>query len=139
MALEGAGLYLDYSKNRITDHTIRLLIQLAVESGLHARIDAMFRGEKINITQNRAALHVALRSPRGATAFVDGQNVVPQVQGVFDKMSQFCNRVRRGDWSGHTGKRIRNVVNIGAGGSAMGPAMAFEALKAYSDRSMTFR
>lgn len=139
MALEGAGLYLDYSKNRITDHTIRLLIQLAVESGLHARIDAMFRGEKINITQNRAALHVALRSPRGATAFVDGQNVVPQVQGVFDKMSQFCNRVRRGDWSGHTGKRIRNVVNIGAGGSALGPAMAFEALKAYSDRSMTFR
>jgi glucose-6-phosphate isomerase len=139
MAVEAAGVYLDYSKNRITDHTIRLLIQLAEESGLQARIDAMVRGEKINTTRNCAALHVALRSPRGASVFNDGENVVPRVQAVLDKMTQFCNRVRGGDWKGHTGKRIRNVVNIGTGGSALGPIMAFEALKAYSDRSMTFR
>ncbi len=139
MAVEDIGIYLDYSKNRITDHTIKLLIQLAAESGLQARIDAMFRGEKINITQNCAALHVALRSPRGASVLSDGQNVVPRVQGVLDKMSHFCNRVRGGDWKGLTGKRMRNVINIGTGGFALGPIMAFEALKAYSDRSMTFR
>lgn len=139
MAAEGAGIYLDYSKNRATDQTIKLLIQLAAESGLQARIDAMFRGEKINITENRAALHVALRAPRGASIFVDGENVVPRVHGVLDKMTQLCNRVRRGDWKGYTGKRIRNVVNIGIGGSALGPVMAYEALKAYSDRAMTFR
>jgi glucose-6-phosphate isomerase len=139
MAAEGAGIYLDYSKNRITDQTIKLLIQLAAESGLQARIDAMFRGEKINITENRAALHVALRAPKGASAFLDGENVVPRVHAVLDKMTHFCNRVRSGDWKGHTGKRIRNVVNIGIGGSALGPVMAYEALKAYSDRTMTFR
>jgi glucose-6-phosphate isomerase len=139
MAAEGAGIYLDYSKNRITDQTIKLLIQLAAESGLQARIDAMFRGEKINITENRAALHVALRAPKGASAFLDGENVVPRVHAVLDKMTHFCNRVRSGDWKGYTGKRIRNVVNIGIGGSALGPVMAYEALKAYSDRTMTFR
>jgi len=139
MAAEGAGIYLDYSKNRITDQTIKLLIQLAAESGLQARIDAMFRGEKINITENRAALHVALRAPKGASAFLDGENVVPRVHAVLDKMTHFCKRVRSGDWKGHTGKRIRNVVNIGIGGSALGPVMAYEALKAYSDRTMTFR
>ena len=139
MTAEGAGLYLDYSKNRVTDQTIKLLIQLAAESGLQARIDAMFRGEKINITENRAALHVALRAPRGASVFVDGENVVPQIHAVIDKMAQFCNRVRRGEWKGHTGKRIRNVVNIGIGGSALGPVMAYEALKAYGDRTITFR
>jgi glucose-6-phosphate isomerase len=139
MSVEAAGIYLDYSKNRITDHTIKLLTQLAVESGLQARIDAMFRGEMVNITQNRAALHVALRSPRGTSAFVDGQNVAPHVQGVLDKMRLFCNRVRRAEWKGHSGKRIRNIVNIGSGPTAVGPNMAYEALKAYSDRSMTFR
>jgi glucose-6-phosphate isomerase len=139
MAAEGAGIYLDYSKNRITDHTVKLLIQLADESGLQARIDAMFRGEKINITENRAALHVALRAPRGASVFLDGENVVPRVHAVLDKMTHLCNRVRSGDWKGHTGKRIRNVVNIGIGGSALGPVMAYEALKPYSDRTMTFR
>jgi glucose-6-phosphate isomerase len=139
MTAEGAGIYLDYSKNRVVDQTIKLLIQLAAESGLQARIDAMFRGEKINITENRAALHVALRAPRGASVFIDGENVVPRVHAVLDKMTQFCNRVRRGEWKGHTGKRIRNVVNIGIGGSALGPLMAYEALKAYSDRTMTFR
>jgi glucose-6-phosphate isomerase len=139
MTAEGAGLYLDYSKNRVTDQTIKLLIQLAAESGLQARIDAMFRGEKINITENRAAMHVALRTPRGASVFVDGENVVPRVHAVLERMTQFCNRVRCGEWKGHTGKRIRNVVNIGIGGSALGPVMAYEALKAYSDRTMTFR
>lgn len=139
MAAEAAGIYLDYSKNRVTDQTIRLLIQLAEESGLQARIDAMFRGEKINITENRAALHVALRAPRGATVFVEGVNVVPQVQAVLDRMTHFCNWIRRGDWKGYTGKRICNVVNIGIGGSDVGPVMAYEALKSYSDRSLTFR
>ena len=139
MRAEGAGIYLDYSKNRVTDHTIKLLIQLAAQSGLQARIDAMFRGEKINITENRAALHVALRAPRGASVFLDGENVVPRVHAVLERMTQFCNRVRRGEWKGHSGKRIRNVVNIGIGGSALGPVMAYEALKAYSDRTMTFR
>jgi glucose-6-phosphate isomerase len=139
MAAEGAGIYLDYSKNRITDQTVKLLTQLATESGLQARIDAMFRGEKINITENRSALHVALRAPRGASIFVDGENVVPRVHAVLDKMTHFCKRVRSGDWKGHTGKRIRNVVNIGIGGSALGPHMAYEALKAFTDRAMTFR
>ena len=123
MTAEGAGIYLDYSKNRVTDQTIKLLIQLAAESGLQARIDAMFRGEKINITENRAALHVALRAPRGASVFLDGENVVPRVHAVLDKMTQFCNRVQRGEWKGHTGKRIRNIVNIGIGGSALGPVI----------------
>lgn len=139
LTAQATGLYFDYSKNRITDQTIKLLIQLAEESGLQGRIDAMFRGEKINITENRAALHVALRSPRGSSIFVDGENVVPRVQAVLDKMTHFCNSVRRGDWKGHTGKGIRNIVNIGIGGSDLGPAMAYEALKNYSDRSKTFR
>jgi glucose-6-phosphate isomerase len=139
MAAQGAGIYLDYSKNRITDHTLKLLIQLAEESSLQTRIDSMFRGEEINITQKRAALHVALRAPKGASIFVDGKNVVPQVHTALDKMSHFCERVRRGEWKGYTGKRIRNVINIGIGGSDLGPVMAYEALKHYSDRSMTFR
>jgi len=139
LVLEAAGLYLDYSKNRVTDETLKLLLQLAEEGGLRARIDAMFSGEKINITENRAVLHVALRAPKGASIVVDGENVVPQVQAVLDKMSDFSDRVRRGDWKGHTGKRIRNVINIGIGGSDLGPVMAYEALKNYSDRSMTFR
>jgi glucose-6-phosphate isomerase len=138
-AVEAAGLYLDYSKNRVTDETLKLLIQLAEESGLRARIDAMFSGEKINITENRAVLHVALRAPREASIIVDGQNVVPEVHAVLDKMSAFANRVRSGEWKGHTGKRIRNVLNIGIGGSDLGPVMAYEALKHYSDRGMTFR
>ena len=139
LTAEAVGIYLDYSKNRITDQTIELLLQLAEESGLRARIDAMFRGEKINITENRAVLHVALRAPRGATILVDGENVVPQVHAVLEKMAEFSNRVRSGAWTGHTGKRIRNVINIGIGGSDLGPVMAYEALKHYSDRTMTFR
>ena len=138
-AIEAAGLYLDYSKNRITDETLKLLFQLAEECGLRTRIDAMFRGEKINITENRAVLHVALRAPKGASIFVDGENVVSQVHAVVDKMAEFSNRVRSGAWTGHTGKRIRNVINIGIGGSDLGPVMAYEALKHYSDREMTFR
>ena len=133
------GITLDYSKNRITDETIKLLLQLAEESGLRGRIDAMFSGEKINITEKRAVLHVALRAPRGASIVVDGENVVPQVHAVLDKMADFSNRVRSGAWKGHTGKRIRNVVNIGIGGSDLGPVMAYEALKRYSERAMTFR
>ena len=139
LAIEAAGLYLDYSKNRITDETLKLLVQLAEESGLRARIDAMFRGEKINITENRAVLHVALRAPREASIVVDGENVVPEVHAVLDKMAPFADRVRSGEWKGHTGKRIRNVVNIGIGGSDLGPVMAYEALKHYSEREMTFR
>ena len=139
MTAEGAGLFLDYSKNRVTDETMRLLGQLAEESGLRARIDAMFRGEKINVTENRAVLHVALRAPRGASIVVDGKNVVPDVHAVLDKMAGFADRVRSGEWKGHTGKRIRNVINIGIGGSDLGPVMAYEALRHYSDRSMTFR
>jgi glucose-6-phosphate isomerase len=138
-AIEAEGLCLDYSKNRITDETVRLLLQLAEECGLRARIDAMFRGEKINITENRAVLHVALRAPKGASIVVDGENVVPQVHAVVDKMAEFSNRVRSGAWTGHTGKRIRNVINIGIGGSDLGPVMAYEALKHYSNREMTFR
>ena len=139
MTAEAAGVYLDYSKNRINDETLKLLIELAEQSGLRARIDAMFRGEKINVTENRAVLHVALRAPRGASIVVDGKNVVPEVHAVLDKMADFANRVRSGQWKGHTGKRIRNVVNIGIGGSDLGPVMAYEALKYYSDRAMTFR
>jgi glucose-6-phosphate isomerase len=139
MTAEAAGLYLDYSKNRITDETLKLLLQLAEESGLHERIDAMFRGEKINITENRAVLHVALRAPSGASIVFDGENVVPQVHAVLDKMADFSNRVRSGGWKGHTGMRIRNVINIGIGGSDLGPVMAYEALRHYSERAMTFR
>jgi len=139
LSAQGVGIYLDYAKNRITDQTIKLLIELAHDSGLQARIDAMFRGEKINITQNRPALHVALRAPRGASIFVDGENVIPQVHAVLDKMAHFCNVVRVGQWRGHTGKRIRNVINIGQGGYDLGPVMVYEALKPYSERAMTFR
>jgi len=139
LTAEAVGIYLDYSKNRITDETLGLLLQLAQESGLRERIDAMFRGEKINITEKRAVLHVALRVPRGASIVVDGLNVVPQVHAVLDKMADFSNRVRSGAWKGHTGGRIRNVINIGIGGSDLGPVMAYEALRHYSDRAMTFR
>jgi glucose-6-phosphate isomerase len=139
MTAEATGVFLDYSKNRVNDETLRLLIELAEQSGLRARIDAMFRGEKINVTENRAALHVALRAPKGASIFVDSRNVVPEVHAVLDKMAHFANRVRSGQWKGHSGKRIRNVVNIGIGGSDLGPVMAYEALKYYSDRAMTFR
>src|SRR5437660_2607650 len=139
MTAEATGLFLDYSKNRITDETLKLLFELAKESGLRAAIDAMFRGDKINLTENRAVLHVALRAPKGASVTVDGKNVVPEVHAVLDKMADFSRRVRSGAWKGHTGKRIRNVVNIGIGGSDLGPVMAYEALKHYSDRAMTFR
>jgi glucose-6-phosphate isomerase len=137
--IEAAGLFLDYSKNRITEETRKLLLQLADESGLKERRDAMFRGEKINITEKRAVLHVALRAPKGEKIVVDGEDVVPGVHEVLDKMSAFSDRVRSGAWKGHTGKRIRNVINIGIGGSDLGPVMAYEALKYYSDRSMVFR
>ncbi len=139
LTAEAAGLYLDYSKNRVSDETLRLLLRLAEECGLRARIDAMFSGERINVTENRAVLHVALRAPAGASIMVDGEDVVPGVQQVLDKMAAFSDRVRGGDWTGYTGKRIRNVVNIGIGGSDLGPVMAYEALKHYSDRAMTFR
>jgi len=139
LSVEALGLFFDYSKNRITDETIALLIALAQESGLKARIDAMFRGDKINITEKRAVLHVALRAPSGASILVDGENVVPQVHSVLDRMAAFSDRVRSGQWKGHTGKRIRNVINIGIGGSDLGPVMAYEALKHYSQRDMTFR
>ena len=139
LAAQAVGLYLDYSKNRITDETLRLLFELAEESGLRARIDAMFAGEKINITEKRAVLHVALRAPKGTSIVVDGTNVVPHVHAVLDKMADFSARVRSGSWKGHTGKRIRNVINVGIGGSDLGPVMAYEALKHYSERSMTFR
>jgi glucose-6-phosphate isomerase len=139
MSVEAAGLYLDYSKNCVTGETLELLLQLAEESGLQSRIDAMFRGDKINRTENRAVLHVALRAPKGASIVVDGEDVVPKVHAVLDKMADFSDRVRSGVWKGDTGKRIRNVVNIGIGGSDLGPVMAYEALKAYSERAMTFR
>ncbi len=138
-SLQAVGIFLDYSKNRITDETIKLLLQLAEQAGLRERIDAMFRGDKINITENRAVLHVALRAPRDEKIFVDGKDVVPEVHAVLDKMAAFCDRVRSGDWKGHTGKAIRNVINIGIGGSDLGPVMAYEALKHYSRRDMTFR
>ncbi|MGB8546839.1 MAG: glucose-6-phosphate isomerase [Xanthobacteraceae bacterium] len=139
MTAEAAGVYLDYSKNRIDDDTLGLLVDLAEQAGLRAKIDAMFRGEKINVTEHRAVLHVALRAPKGASIMVDGKNIVPQVHAVLDKMADFANRVRGGQWKGHGGKPIRNVVNIGIGGSDLGPVMAYEALKYYSDRAMTFR
>ncbi len=139
MTLEAAGLFLDYSKNRATNETMKLLLALAHKSGLRARIDDMFRGEKINITENRAVLHVALRAPKGASIVVDGKNVVPEVHAVLNKMAGFADRVRSGAWKGHTGKRIRNVVNIGIGGSDLGPVMAYEALRDFSDRGMNFR
>jgi glucose-6-phosphate isomerase len=139
MVVEALGIYFDYSKNRMTEETLSLLLQLAQEVGLRDRIDAMFRGEKINVTEKRAVLHIALRSPRDASILVDGENVVPQVHAVLDKMAEFTHRVRRGGWTGHTGKRIRNVVNIGIGGSDLGPVMAYEALRYYSDRNLTFR
>jgi glucose-6-phosphate isomerase len=139
MRAEAVGLLLDYSKNRITDETLKLLVQLANESGLRARIDGMFHGEKINITEKRAVLHVALRAPKGTSIVVDGENVVPQVHAVLDKMADFSNCVRSGAWKGYTGKRIRNVINVGIGGSDLGPVMTYEALKHYSERTMTFR
>ena len=139
MAAEAVGIYFDYSKHRITDETLSLLLQLAEESGLRARIDAMFRGEKINVTEKRAVLHVALRAPKGHSIVVDGEDVVPQVHAVLDKMADFSNRVRSGEWKGHTGKPIRNVINIGIGGSDLGPVMAYEALRHYSRRNLTFR
>src|SRR5580704_3825243 len=139
LTLEAAGIFLDYSKHRINDQTIKLLLQLADESRLRERIEAMFSGEKINITEKRAVLHVALRAPQGSSILVDGENVVPGVHAVLDKMASFCDRVRSGEWKGHTGKRIRNVINIGIGGSDLGPVMAYEALRHYSERSMTFR
>lgn len=138
-AIEALGLFFDYSKNPITSETVKLLIELARESGLQARIDAMFRGEKINVTEGRAVLHVALRAPKGSSIVVDGHDVVPEVHAVLDRMAAFSERVRSGEWKGHTGKRIRNVINIGIGGSDLGPVMAYEALKHYSERSMTFR
>ncbi|HEY1746178.1 MAG TPA: glucose-6-phosphate isomerase [Xanthobacteraceae bacterium] len=139
LASEAAGLYLDYSKNRITDETLSLLLRLAGESALRDQIEAMFRGENINVSENRAVLHVALRAPRGASIVHDGRNVVPDVHDVLDRMAEFSRRVRSGDWKGPTGKRIRNVINVGIGGSDLGPVMAYEALKHYSDRAMTFR
>jgi len=139
LVAEGAGLYLDYSKNRITDETIQLLLQLAKERGVAERRDAMFRGEKINITENRAVLHVALRAPKGTQIKVEGVDVVPEVHAVLDKMAAFSNRVRSGDWKGHTGKTIKNVINVGIGGSYLGPEMAYDALRTFTDRAMTFR
>ena len=139
LTVEAGGLYLDYSKNRVTDETLTLLIRLAQESGLRERIEAMFRGDKINLTEKRAVLHTALRAPRGTSLIVDGENVVPKVHAVLDRMADFARRLRGGDWKGHTGKRIRNVINVGIGGSDLGPVMAYEALKHYADRNMTFR
>jgi glucose-6-phosphate isomerase len=139
LTLEAAGICLDYSKNRIDDETLRMLVALAEQSGLRDRIDAMFRGDKINVTEDRAVLHVALRAPKGTSIVVDGKDVVPDVHAVLDKMAAFAIRVRSGEWKGHTGRRIRNVVNIGIGGSDLGPVMAYEALRHYSDRAMTFR
>ena len=138
-ALEALGIYLDYSKNRITDETIRLLLELAESSELRERIDAMFKGEKINITENRAVLHIALRTPRDQAIIVDGVNVVPEVHAVLDKMAHFSNRIRSGAWTGYTGKHMRNIINIGIGGSDLGPSMAYDALKYYSDRNLTMR
>ncbi|MGP8053873.1 MAG: glucose-6-phosphate isomerase, partial [Limisphaerales bacterium] len=139
LTAEAAGLFLDYSKNRVTDETLKLLVQLAEAAGLRERTEAMFRGDKINLTENRAVLHVALRAPKGASIVMDGRNVVSGVHAVLDKMAEFSNRVRSGAWKGHTGKPIRNVVNIGIGGSDLGPVMAYEALRHYSERHLTFR
>jgi len=139
LTAEPCGLFLDYSKNRITGETLKLLVELAEESGLPERMEAMFRGEKINTTENRAVLHVALRAPRDGSIIVDGKNVVPEVHSVLNSMADFSNRVRTGEWRGHTGKRIKNVVSIGIGGSDLGPVMAYEALRHYSEHNMTFR
>jgi glucose-6-phosphate isomerase len=139
LALDAAGIYFDYSKNRVTDETLRLLVRLAEQSGLRERIEAMFRGERINVTEQRAVLHVALRAPPGASIQVDGENVVPQVHAVLDRMAAFAGRVRSGEWRGHTGRRVRNVVNIGIGGSDLGPVMAYEALRHYGARDLAFR
>jgi glucose-6-phosphate isomerase len=139
MTAEAEGIFLDYSKNRVTDETLQLLLKLAEESNLRSRIDAMFRGDKINVTEKRAVLHVALRAPKGSSILVDGENVVPEVHAVLDKMTDFSNRVRSGAWKGFTGKPIRNIINVGIGGSDLGPVMAYEALKHYSDRGRTFR
>jgi glucose-6-phosphate isomerase len=139
LTTEAAGLFLDYSKNRITDQTVRLLIDLAEESGLRQRINAMFSGEKINITEKRAVLHVALRAPKDASILVDGENVVPGVHAVLDRMTAFTNRIRSGQWTGHSGKPMKNIVNVGIGGSDLGPVMAYEALRHFSDRDLTFR
>ena len=139
LVVEDVGLYFDYSKNRVTEETIRLLVALAEECGLRARLEAMFRGEKINVTEKRAVLHVALRAPRGESIQVDGEDVVPKVHEELERMADFANRVRGGAWKGHTGKRIRNVINIGIGGSDLGPVMAYEALRHYSQRDLTFR
>lgn len=139
LTVEAVGIFLDYSKNRVTDETLTLLVKLAEQCGLRAKTDAMFQGDRINITEDRAVLHVALRAPRTASIIIDGENVVPQVHAVLDKMSDFSDRVRSGAWKGHTGQRIRNIVNIGIGGSDLGPVMAYEALRHYSDRAMTFR
>ncbi|MBN9518723.1 glucose-6-phosphate isomerase, partial [bacterium] len=139
LTAEAAGVFLDYSKNRVTTETLKLLLQLADECKLRERAEAMFTGEKINVTENRAVLHTALRAPRGATVTVDGKNVVPEVHETLDRMAAFADRVRSGAWTGHTGKVIRNVVNIGIGGSDLGPVMAYEALRHYTDRTRTFR
>jgi glucose-6-phosphate isomerase len=139
MTAEAIGIYFDYSKHRISDETLKLLLQLAQESGLKARIDAMFRGEKINVTEKRAVLHVALRAPKGQSIIVNGEDVVPQVHAVLNKMADFSNRVRRGEWKGHTGKPIRNIINIGIGGSDLGPVMAYKALRYYSQRELNFQ
>src|SRR5438094_7033423 len=139
LVAEAAGLYLDYSKQRITDETLGLLLELAHASGVRARIEAMFAGEKLNVTEGRAVLHVALRAPRGARIVVDGEDVVPRVHAVLDRMTDFAGRVRSGAWTGFTGRAIRNVVNIGIGGSELGPAMAADALRWYGDRRLTLR
>ena len=139
LTAEAVGLYFDYSKHRITDETLDMLVQLAELSGLRDHIDAMFRGDRINLTEDRAVLHIALRAPKGQSIMVDGEDVVPRVHEVLDRMADFADRVRSGVWKGHTGKRIRHVVNIGIGGSDLGPVMAYEALKAYSARDLTFR
>ncbi len=139
LTVEAEGLFLDYSKNRVTDETLKLLLGVAEEAGLHGKIEAMFRGDKINITENRAVLHVALRAPKTEKIAVDGENVVPDVHAVLEKMAGFADKVRSGAWKGHTGKRIRNVINIGIGGSDLGPVMAYEALKHYSQRDLSFR
>ena len=139
LTIETGGIFLDYSKNRVTDETLKLLLELAQESGVAKHRDAMFRGDKINVTEDRAVLHIALRAPRSASIVVDGEDVVPQVHAVLDKMAGFADKIRSGEWKGFTGKKIKNVVNIGIGGSDLGPVMAYEALKHYSQRDLSFR
>ena len=139
MAIEAEGVYFDYSKHRINDETLQLFIQLATESGLKEKIEAMFRGDKINSTEKRSVLHIALRTPKDKTIIVDGVNIVPQIHAVIDKMAGFADKIRKGEWKGYTGKVIKNIVNIGIGGSDLGPVMAYEALKAYTQRGLVFR